>query len=175
MTARSEGGLEQAKKRDHKIMITDVAIDKVPYVEVQGFTPEQNRVFQQLNRDLLRIAKENNNSDEVACVYNLYTSEKTPFVFGDTVHVDLENDINVQMIKKKSYAFELAVGHNHPSTSNFSFADIDYFISNDYYGLMSVVSNQGEVYILLKTSNYDYDKIRKIQKKLLNKYSIYSR
>ena len=40
--------------------------------------------------------------------------------------------------------------HNHPSTSTFSMADIDTFITQACIGLMSVVTNQGEVYILHK-------------------------
>jgi len=30
--------LEQSKNRNHKIMITDMAISKVPYVEIPGYT-----------------------------------------------------------------------------------------------------------------------------------------
>ncbi|MBD5549317.1 MAG: hypothetical protein HDQ97_18355 [Lachnospiraceae bacterium] len=33
--------LRQAKKRDKKIEITDIAIEKVPHIEYKGFTPEQ--------------------------------------------------------------------------------------------------------------------------------------
>ena len=68
--------------------------------------------------------------------------------------------------------FELALSHNHPSTSNFSFADIDYFVVNDYLGLMSVVTNQGEIYVLRKTSSYDYNKTKEIEKALLEEYSL---
>ena len=30
--------LEQAKRRDKKVMITDIAIEKVPYIEYKGLT-----------------------------------------------------------------------------------------------------------------------------------------
>ncbi len=169
--AKGGGGLEQAKKRDHKIMVTDVAISKVPYVEVPGFTAEQNQLLQQINRDVLRTAMESNYSNEVALVYNLYTAERV-FVLGDENHIDTEGDLNVRMLQGRSYAFELAISHNHLSTSNFSFADIDYFIANDYFGLMSVVTNQGEVYVLLKTSSFDYDKVREVEKALMEEYSL---
>lgn len=164
--------MEQAKKRDHKIMITDVAISKVPYVEVPGMTIEQNNVLQQINQDVLRTAMESNTSNEVACVYNMYTMERVPYVLGDVSHVNVENDQGVRLLQGRSYAFELGISHNHPSTANFSFADIDYFIANDYLGLMSVVTNQGEVYVLRKADNYDYDKIRKIEIDLINEYSL---
>ncbi|MBO6303679.1 MAG: hypothetical protein J6M62_01185 [Selenomonadaceae bacterium] len=163
--------MEQAKKRDHKIYITDIAVNKVPYIKVPNFTATQNEIFQQINKNVLKQAMTLNNSDEVACVYNIYTHEKPIIIFGDLSHVDVESDINVQRLKKNSYAFELAISHNHPSTSNFSFADIDYFISDDFYGLMTVITNQGEVSLIKKTSFYDYDKIRKIQREILYKYS----
>ena len=164
--------LEQAKKRDHKIVITDVAVDKVPYVVIPGWTVEQNVFLRQVNQDILRIAMKENNSDEVACVYNRYTLERTPAILGDTISVDIDNNIDVMGLQNKSYAFELVLSHNHPSTSNFSFADIDYFIANDYLGLMTVVTNQGEVYALRKTDTYDYDKIQSVKTKLISDYSL---
>lgn len=43
--------------------------------------------------------------------------------------------------------------HNHPSTNNFSVADIDTFICEGSIKAMSVVTNQGEVYVLNKKDN----------------------
>ena len=68
--------LEQAKKRDHKILITEIAIEKVPYIEIPTFTPEQNQKLQQVNREILHASMIYNNSNEIACIYNYVTNEK---------------------------------------------------------------------------------------------------
>ena len=45
--------LGQAKKRNKKIKITDIAIEKVPYVCYRGFTEEQNKVMHSLAKLVL--------------------------------------------------------------------------------------------------------------------------
>ena len=49
--------------------------------------------------------------------------------------------------------------HNHPSTNNFSLADIATFVQAREIGLMSVVTNQAEVYMLLKSYDFNYRKV----------------
>ena len=50
--------LKQAKRRDRKVYITDIAIDKVPYIKYDGFTDERNRIMQELAKDVLLLSKE---------------------------------------------------------------------------------------------------------------------
>ena len=57
---------------------------------------------------------------------------------------------------------ELAYLHNHPSTNNLSLPDIFTFIHHAAIGIMGVVTNQGGVRLLQKTSKYDYNKAYKI-------------
>lgn len=40
--------LEMAKRRDKKVYITDIAIDKVPFIQYKGFTDKQNRIMREL-------------------------------------------------------------------------------------------------------------------------------
>lgn len=80
ITAGEVRGLEQAKKRDHKVLITDAAIEKVGIVEL----------------------------------------------------------------------------------SDFSVADLDTFICEGPIKTMSVVTNQGEVYVINKTSRFDYNNARQL-------------
>lgn len=47
--------LEQAKRRDRKVYITDIAIDKVPYIKYDGFTDERNKIMQELAKDVLLL------------------------------------------------------------------------------------------------------------------------
>lgn len=171
MIQEGDDHLEQAKKRDHKILITEIAIEKVPYIEIPTFTPEQNQKLQQVNREILHASMIYNNSNEIACIYNYVTNEKT-FVSGDESHVDIDGDLNVKLLQNKSYALELVVAHNHPSTANFSFADIDYFIANEYIGLMSAVTNQGEAYIMHKTKAYNYNEARQLEIDLIKEFSL---
>lgn len=58
--------LKQAKKRTEKIYITDIAIQKVPYIRYKNFSEKQNMIMRQLARDVLSLSKEFNDSNEVA-------------------------------------------------------------------------------------------------------------
>ena len=61
----SMNGLEEAKKRDKKIQITDIAIQKVREVKVPGFSEVQNANLQYAHKQLLEYALKQNNSNEV--------------------------------------------------------------------------------------------------------------
>ena len=71
MKQEGVNGLEQAKKRDKKIYITEQAINKVDYVQPSDFTPQQALSMQQKNKELLRIAKPKNHSNEVLFIEDL--------------------------------------------------------------------------------------------------------
>ncbi len=49
--------LEQAKKRNNKVKITNIAISKVPYIEYKNMTEEQNLIMQKLARSIVFIAE----------------------------------------------------------------------------------------------------------------------
>ena len=163
--------MEQAKNRNRKIDITDMAIDKIRSVTIPGFSDVQDSILHEAHKTVLSVSQKHNNSDEVVLAYNLHAEERV-VVFGDTYHVDIDTDSRMRVLQRKSNAYELVLVHNHPSTANFSLADIDYFIANDYIVLMSVVTNQGDVYALLKTGQYDYDTVRSIELALVRKYSL---
>ena len=46
--------MEQAKKRDHKVYITDVAIDKVSIVNVPELSRSINETIQNEHKNILR-------------------------------------------------------------------------------------------------------------------------
>ena len=50
--------LEMAKKRNHKIMITDEAINKVPHVKYKEIPETEYDNLQELARQVLKISKE---------------------------------------------------------------------------------------------------------------------
>ncbi|MBR2215604.1 MAG: hypothetical protein IJ849_07605 [Selenomonadaceae bacterium] len=151
--------MEQAKRRDHKIMITDIAISKVPCVELPGLSRAVCEAIQMEHKEILRIAKMQNDSNEVLSVWNFSKSRKTR-VLGLESYVNPASSPEAYGILTSSDVGEVMYLHNHPSTKKFSLADIDTFISGRNIGLLSVVTNQGEVYILHKSRDYSYRSVR---------------
>lgn len=63
--------LEMAKKRNHKIMITDEAVKKVPKIRYKEIPEKEYDNICDLVKNVLRISKDENNSNEVAITYSL--------------------------------------------------------------------------------------------------------
>ena len=78
--------MEQAKTRDRKVMITSVAIEKVPRVKVRGWSEAQCDLFYTAHKEVLRTAQRENESNEVALAYNIYILERA-MVLGDADHI----------------------------------------------------------------------------------------
>ena len=154
----SEGvkGLEQAKKRDHKIFITDVAIDKITKSKVKILSIDQNARIDAIHKELLTVSKNKNNSDEVAFLFGLNSSDKFSQMGKEHVVNIFDNPL-AYSLAKNGRANTLFLAHNHPSTQIFSYADIGVFMHVDSIAGMSVVSNTGDVHILFKTSRFDYN------------------
>ncbi len=153
--------MEQAKKHDHKILITDISIEKIGKVYLSDFSELQCEKMQSKHKSLLKIAKEQNESNEVLLINDLDFKSEVQ-ILGDEFSVSpASNPFAVSVItgaKRQSLVFL----HNHPSTNNFSIGDIDTFICEGTIKTMSVVTNQGAVYILNKTKNYEYNTARDI-------------
>lgn len=158
-----EGNLEQAKKYDRKIFITDIAIDKVPYVKLPEVSEAINTAIMEAHKELLRRAKDSNNSNEVLAILSFLNGNRKAFVPGsvDTVGVDISNPEAYHLLTS-ARAYEIFYLHNHPSGASFSFADLVTFTEYPQIGVMSVVTNLGKVFMLQKTAKYDYNKMREI-------------
>lgn len=63
--------LEMAKKRDHKIMITNEAINKIPRIKYKNISENEYDNLWDLAKNVLKISKEENDSNEVAITYSL--------------------------------------------------------------------------------------------------------
>lgn len=154
--------LEMAKKRDKKVYITDIAIDKVPLIEYYGFTDEQNQIMQELARNVLVISKESNDSNEVALTCDLGKSDPLHnfgVALGTEHAVDVLSDTlsNHMIVSSKSIVVVLL--HNHPSTQTFSLEDVQFFVQHPMLTVIVVVSNQGTVHYLKRDKDYDYGKV----------------
>lgn len=153
--------LEMAKKRDKKVYITDIAINKVPLVQYKGFTDNQNHIMQKLAQEVLTVSKEENDSNEVAITCDLGADnplEVYGVSFGTEHEVDVRADTlsNHILVSQKSVA--VVVLHNHPSTQTFSIQDIRFFIEFSVLEVMVVVSNQGTIHYLRREESYDLKK-----------------
>lgn len=153
--------LGQAKKRDHKIFITDTAIEKVGYVPIPGLTDKVSLSIQEEHKAILSIAKNINNSNEVLSIVTTDMTRKVR-VLGTEYTVDPSTSPEAYGILSSSKPHEVAYLHNHPSTNTFSLPDILTFIRYSQIGIISVVTNQGEVYILRKTKKYEYNKVKDV-------------
>lgn len=165
----SLGKVEQAKKRDKKINITDVAINKVPCIEIPGFTKEQNLVLQQKHQELLQISKDKNNSNEVL---NILSNEldKDVITLGSEAGVNPSKNPEAVALMRRSQANGVIWIHNHPKTSTFSYGDIGSFLLQDQIKAITIVTNTGEIHALSKLDNFDFDGIYDIIESIKEKY-----
>ena len=147
--------MEQSKKRDHKIFITEQAIEKVPLVKLPGFSNEDALTLWREHRELLHDAKENNDSNEVLTVLSLARNRKVRR-YGDEFSVNIDNDPEAVGLFSTAQGRELAYLHNHPSTNGISFPDIFQLIRFAQIGLLTVVTNQGELYALQKLPSFSF-------------------
>lgn len=143
------------KNRGKKVLITDIAMDKVPLVTFGGISEETARTVQQVHKELLRFAKEQNDSNEVAGLLDLTTGEQLHFVKGDQTAVDIEADADTYHWLRTRPERSILLLHNHPGQSYFSMNDIQMFLVNDSIGAMSIVTNQGNVWTISKTDKYN--------------------
>lgn len=154
--------LEMAKKRSKKVYITDIAIDKVPLIEYYGFTDEQNKIMQELAKNVLVISKESNDSNEVALTCDLGKSDPLHnfgVALGTEHDVDVLSDTLSNHMIVSSSSIAVILLHNHPSTQTFSLEDVQFFIQHPMIEVIVVVSNQGTVHYLKRDKDFDYNKV----------------
>lgn len=157
--------LKMAKKRDHKIRITDEAIEKVPRIQYRDIPESEYDNLWELAKAVLKISKEENDSNEVAVTYSLDSSvliergEKYIGVALGTEHdVDPLSNTTAYHLISTSRECVVIVLHNHPSLSDFSLADIQFLLKFQSVKMMVVVTNLGGVSYLVKSKRYDFGK-----------------
>ena len=136
--------LEMAKKRDHKIMITDEAIRKVPRIKYKNIPESEYNTIRELARNVLRISKDETNSIGVA--------------LGSEHGVDpISSTIAYHLVSAAEECIVIVL-HNHPSLSDFSLSDVQFLIRYTSVKMMVVVTNLGSISYLVKGKGYAYDK-----------------
>ena len=145
--------LEMAKKRDHKIIITNEAINKVPRVQYKEIPETEYDNLRELARQVLQISKDENDSNEVAVTYSLESVQLIEkgerylgIALGAEHDVDPLSDSTSYHLIRASRDCVVLVLHNHPSLSAFSLSDIQFLLKYETVKLMVVVTNLGSVY-----------------------------
>lgn len=156
--------LEMAKKRDHKIMITDEAIKKVPRIKYKNIPESEYDTIWELARTVLSISKNENHSNEVAITYGMDSVDRIQ-KGEEYIGVALGNEHEVDPISS-TIAYHLVASakecivivlHNHPSLSDFSLSDVQFLLRYASIKMMVVVTNFGGISYLVKGKGYAYE------------------
>lgn len=154
-----------ARKREHKVFITDIAIEKVPYIEYKNIEPKHYIALQELSKTVLQISKDDNDSNEVAIVYSLDSDrliEQGKEYFGISLGTEHEVDpaasVTAYHILRTTLSCAVVCLHNHPNLSKFSLNDVKFFLKNDNVKLMTAITNLGSVSYLVRTDRFDFFK-----------------
>jgi hypothetical protein len=154
--------LEMAKKRDHKIMITDEAIDKVPRIKYKNIPESEYDNIQDLAKSVLKISKDENDSNEVAVTYSLGSDKLIEkgeryigVALGSEHAVDPLSDTTAYHLVCSAEECVIIVLHNHPSLSDFSLTDVQFLLRYENVKMMVVVTNLGSISYLVKGTSYN--------------------
>ena len=130
--------------------ITESSIANVPLIETDEITGEIANRIRQAHKEVLEIAMSENNSWEVAKLFNSGFNE-IDTVLGTATEIDL----NVPGRSKAKYVI-----HNHPNNRSFSSRDIIWLINNEQVKFFSIVKNNGSVEMIFIPDNFDKDRFK---------------
>lgn len=117
--------------------------------------------MQLVHKKLLEIAKNENNSIEVAMMFGSDMSDIGIKPISDISNVDL----NVPGRTKAVYVL-----HNHPNNASFSDKDFSWLMRNDNVKYFSIVKNNGNVEIIHIPDEFDKRVFETEYKRLVKKY-----
>lgn len=142
----SKGDILKEESKKSITPITDKAIERVPKVDIDGYSEEQRVEIQKQHKGLLKFSKEQNDNKEVAFVfrdglvdYKSFTGSDEKIDFGTYLETKGKN---------------LTILHNHPRNSSYSMNDLDVF-ANKNVRTITIVKNNGTVEYLTKTDDFD--------------------
>lgn len=137
--------------------ITQKAINDINVPKIENLSEEENKKLKDIHKELLTIAKNENESKEVAFKMNsLY--EKPTVVFGTGTELDL------------GFSETKFVFHNHPNNEWFSNKDLAYFVTHKKTQFIGMIKNNGKAYFLEKTEEFDFEKYFIIYNRGVKKY-----
>lgn len=140
-----DSGIIKEKSKKPIMPITDRAIERVPKVDIDGYTEEQCLEIQRQHKELLEYAKRYNDSKEAAFVFDSTISKRKEYIGSDEM-IDFGSVL---------YGKDLFVMHNHPRNSSYSLNDIIEFVKNDNIKTLTIVKNNGNIETLTKLKKCD--------------------
>lgn len=142
----SKGDILKEESKKSITPITDKAIERVPKVDIDGYSEEQRVEIQKQHKELLKFSKEQNDNKEVAFVFRDGLVDYKPFT-GSDEKIDFGTYLET---KGKN----LTILHNHPRNSSYSMNDLDVF-ANKNVRTITIVKNNGTVEYLTKADDFD--------------------
>lgn len=169
--------LEMAKKRNHKIPITDKAIEKVPFIKYREIPTEEYEIIHNLAKQVLQLSKDKNDSNEVAITYSfdkekaLSQEDVIAIQFGDEHSVNpLADALTYHLIMSSKECTVISL-HNHPSLSLVSVTDIRFFLQYGSIKLLIIITNLGHISYMVKTSSFNYPKAVSLLNQTIQQYN----
>lgn len=139
--------------------ITDKAVERVPNVSISGYTDEQCAFIQQQHKELLTYSHDKNGDKEVAFVFDGELKSRKEFK-GTDDKLDFGGALHGK---------DLFVMHNHPRNSSYSTMDIDFFAGNSCVKTLTIVTNNGRVETITKSSQFSLSLFQKEYNRLYKK------
>ena len=147
--------LQQIKKgrTDTITVITPEIIERIPKVKLFN-NNEMDLKLYNFHKELLDVSMKKNNSNEVGFFWNLNNLDEVFVIKGSQKSITLSDTIVCNWIKTAP-KYSIVVMHNHPRNGLFSGADLKSFV--DYVSIyaMTAVCNDGTIYTIYKTSEFD--------------------
>lgn len=125
--------------------ISDKTIDNLETPYIESLSKKENEKLNEYNKVLLKEARDNNESMEVAYKFNDFDG-KVGKIYGSVTELDMGRYPSKYVL------------HNHPNNEPFSTKDLSYFFNNNKIKYMGMVKHNGEVEILIKRESYDLRK-----------------
>lgn len=161
--------LAQHKAGSH-VDITPQAIQKVRNIRPKGYTNSSAEYATSIRRELLGIARDKNQSKEVASLIDLENLVASGYVLGSNQDVNILADAQAFHMLATGSVSSLELAHNHPGLSYFSLNDIAVFLQYPAIKAMTVVTNQGTTWYINKTDNFSRVKAFSLLSELSKKY-----
>lgn len=156
----SKGDILKEESKKSITPITDKAIERVPKVDIDGYSEEQRVEIQKQHKELLKFSKEHNQNKEVAFVFREDLTDKTPLLGADD-HLNFGTSLSGK-------GNNLMILHNHPRNSSFSDVDISLFKNLKSLKTLTIVKNNGDVEFITKGDNFN-DEVFKLEYNRLKK------
>lgn len=143
-------------KEETKTEITDDIIKHITRIRL--FEDFRDDMLYELHQELLYHARKNRNNE--VCILWDYVSKEKVILYGTNKKVDMKTSPKALEMLETSNS--LIAMHNHPRNGLFSRRDLMTFGLRMSIRAMTVVCNDGTIYMLRKEKDFDFGKLMSI-------------